>query len=397
MTAEDRLADDLIPKIVVGGDILSRGLTLDGLQVSYFVREPRTMDTLMQMGRWFGFRPNFDDLVRIWMPESTQQTFVHSAQVTDELRETLLDMKAGGLTPRDFGLRVRVHPDSVDIVAANKGRDTEVVELGPTVWENRLAESYDLSGEDSVDLTNQAAVERFIEVLGAENWVPTSGGFKSWQNVSLETVLSFFRDFQGDARSQWFGRGSSGLPPIADSFEMAPGYDEWSVVLVSSGEAGVHSFGENFPVNMNRRNKMGKSTIDGHIHLDRGRVSTGSDVMASLLRSERVLIEQNPPLAPSGKKLGSQASALASITHPMLMIYVVTADAPVAPEESHLVAVDRGLTRIAVTIAFPKMTQDQIVAAANESKTYQVNQVFWRAYNGYVEDPGDDEVNEEAY
>jgi hypothetical protein len=169
MTVAEREADDLVPKIVVGGDILSRGLTLDGLQVSYFVREPRTMDTLMQMGRWFGYRPRFDDLVRIWMPETTRADFTHSAEVTDELRETLLDMKARGLTPRDFGLRVRVHPDSVDIVAANKGRDTQVVEIGPTVWENKLAESYDLTGDAEVDQANQAAVEALIARLGPAN------------------------------------------------------------------------------------------------------------------------------------------------------------------------------------------------------------------------------------
>lgn len=395
MTSGDRKADDLVPKIVVGGDILSRGLTLDGLQVSYFVREPRTMDTLMQMGRWFGFRPNFDDLVRIWMPETTRQSFKHSAQVTDELRETLLDMKAGGLTPRDFGLRVRVHPDSVDIVAANKGRDTELVELGPTVWENRLAESYDLSGDDTVNDDNQIAVERFINQLGPDSWVETSGGFKSWHHISLESIVDFFRGFQGDRQSQWFGRGTNGLPPIADSFQLAPGCNDWSVVLVSSGEAGVHHFGEDFAVNMSRRNNMGRSTLDGHIHLDRGRVSTGTDVIASLLRSERDALLNDPPVAPSGKKLSPQASVLAWIRHPILMIYVVTADSPKSPQEPHLAAVEPGLKRVAVTIAFPKMTQSQIVHAAHDAKTYQVNQVFWRAYNGYVEDFGDDEFSEE--
>ena len=102
MTVSEREADDLVPKLVVGGDILSRGLTLDGLQVSYFVREPRTMDTLMQMGRWFGYRPKFDDLVRVWMPETTRQDFAHSAQVTEELRQTLLDMKAPRPHPEGF-------------------------------------------------------------------------------------------------------------------------------------------------------------------------------------------------------------------------------------------------------------------------------------------------------
>lgn len=396
MTLAERAADDLVPKIVVGGDILSRGLTLEGLQVSYFVREPRTMDTLMQMGRWFGYRPRFDDLVRIWMPETTHADFAHSAEVTEELRETLLDMKARGLTPRDFGLRVRIHPDSVDIVAANKGRDTEVVEIGPVVWENRLAESYDLTGDTDVDQANQAAVEALTARLGLTESVKTSGGFESWQNVSLDVVLEFFRTFQGDGRSQWFHRGADGTLPITDSFKAAPGSDRWSVVLVNSGEGELHRFGTDFAVKMSIRNKMGRNRSDGHIRLDRRRVATGTDVIKSLLKSEREAMEAEPRFTSDGKSKSSQKRTLSWITHPILMIYAVTADDPKTPDDSDFASVETGLTRIAVAIAFPKMTPEQVKNAMHASKTYQVNQVYWRAYNGFVDDQGDDEVDEDG-
>lgn len=397
MTVAERQADDLVPKIVVGGDILSRGLTLDGLQVSYFVREPRTMDTLMQMGRWFGYRPRFDDLVRIWMPETTRADFAHSAEVTDELRETLLDMKARGLTPRDFGLRVRVHPDSVDIVAANKGRDTEVIEIGPTVWENKLAESYDLTGDTEVDQSNQAAVEALIARLGPDTSVKTSDGFDSWQNVPLDAVQDFFRTFQGDRRSQTFGRGADGTLPITDAFEFAPGNDRWSVVLVNSGKGQTHHhFRGDFEVAMSVRNKMGRSRLDGHIRLDRRRVSTAGDLIGSLLEPERKAMEVEPRTTSDGRAMSSQARTLLWIDHPILMIYVVTADDPTRHEDSSdLTQVETGLKRIAVAIAFPKMSQEEIEDATRESKTYRVNQVYWRAYNGYVEDQGDDEVDED--
>lgn len=395
MTVVEREADDLVPKIVVGGDVLSRGLTLDGLQVSYFVREPRTMDTLMQMGRWFGYRPRFDDLVRIWMPETTRADFAHSAEVTDELRETLLDMKARGLTPRDFGLRVRVHPDSVDIVAANKGRDTEVVAIGPTVWQNKLAESYDLTGDAEVDQANQAAVQALITRLGRAESVKTSSGFDSWQNVPLDIVLDFFQTFQGDRRSQTFGRGADGTLPITDAFKVAPGGDHWSVVLVSSGEGGPHKFGNDFEVRMSRRNKMGRSRLDGHIRLDRRRVSSAGDLIGSLLEPERRAMELEPRFTADGRPMSSQARTLDWIKQPILMIYAVTADEPTPPEDSaDLIQVEAGLTRVAVAIAFPKMTHAEIEEATRESKTYRVNQVYWRAYNGFVEDQGDDEVDE---
>lgn len=397
MTVAEREADDLVPKIVVGGDILSRGLTLDGLQVSYFVREPRTMDTLMQMGRWFGYRPNFDDLVRIWMPEGTRADFEHSAEVTDELRETLVDMKARGLTPRDFGLRVLTHPDSVDIVAANKGRDTQFVEIGPTVWQEKLAESYDLTGDPDIDQTNQAAVEELIARLGVAESVKTNKGFDSWQNVPLDAVQDFFRVFQGAPRSQWFGRGGDGTLPITDAFEIAPGSDRWSVVLVDSGEGGPHRFGKDFEVKMSVRNKMGRSRLDGHIRVDRRRVSSAGDLIGSLLQSELEAMEVQPRITRDGRQMSSQARTLSCISHPILMIYAVTAEKPTAPEDSSdLSQVETDLTRIAVAIAFPKMTQEEIEDATRGSKTYQVNMVYWRAYKGFVEDQGDDEVDEDG-
>lgn len=394
MTVAERKADDLTPKIVVGGDILSRGLTLDGLQVSYFVREPRTMDTLMQMGRWFGYRTHYDDLVRIWMPETTRADFAHSAEVTEELRETLVDMKARGLTPKDFGLRVRIHPDSVDIVAANKGRDTEIIEIGPTVWENRLAESYDLTDDEDIDKSNQAAVEALVSRLGAGHSA-TNGGFDSWWDVPLVVVQDFFRAFQGDRRHQWFGRGADGTLRITDAFKTAPGNDRWQVVLVNSGEGDPHNFGD-FVVNMSRRNKMGRSLADGHIRLDRRRVSSGTDLIRSLTQSEREAIEAEPRFTTDGKSMSPQARALSRIDHPILMVYAVTANDPKEPDDSDFEKVDPNLKRIAVAIAFPKMTADEIEDAARDSKAYQVNQVFWRAYNGFVEDEGDDEVEEDG-
>jgi hypothetical protein len=54
-------------KIVVGGNKLSRGYTIEGLTVSYYRRVAGTADTLMQMGRWFGFRPGYQDLVRVFL------------------------------------------------------------------------------------------------------------------------------------------------------------------------------------------------------------------------------------------------------------------------------------------------------------------------------------------
>ena len=91
--------------IAVGGMSLSRGLTLEGLVVSYFLRRSLMYDTLFQMGRWFGYRDGYEDLCRIWMPEQAQGWYQHVAESIDELRDELVRMERVGATPATLGLR----------------------------------------------------------------------------------------------------------------------------------------------------------------------------------------------------------------------------------------------------------------------------------------------------
>lgn len=96
--------------IVIGGNTLSRGLTLEGLVSSYFVRTARTYDTLMQMGRWFGYRPGYRHLVRIWTTPTLLEWFRELTEVEEELRGELEWMVTRGLSPADYGPRIRVSP-----------------------------------------------------------------------------------------------------------------------------------------------------------------------------------------------------------------------------------------------------------------------------------------------
>jgi Z1 domain len=98
-------------QIVIGGNTLARGLTLKGLVVSFFVRATNAYDTLLQMGRWFGYRRGYADLPRIWMTEELAGFFSDLATVEQEIRNDIRRYEAEGITPIDFGVRVRTHPD----------------------------------------------------------------------------------------------------------------------------------------------------------------------------------------------------------------------------------------------------------------------------------------------
>lgn len=120
-SSDDRIDYNGPPKtyIAVGGSVLARGLTLEGLMVSYFLRTSRQYDTLMQMGRWFGYRRGYEDLPRIWMTEDLKLSFRALAGVEAEIRDDIARYAQEELTPKDLAVRVRAIP-GMAITAANK-------------------------------------------------------------------------------------------------------------------------------------------------------------------------------------------------------------------------------------------------------------------------------------
>ena len=100
--------------IAVGGNTLSRGLTLEGLSVSFFVRTASAYDTLLQMGRWFGYRSGYADLTRIWMTDEMREWFHHLATVEQEIRYDIERYETQHVTPDQFGVRIRTHPEARD-------------------------------------------------------------------------------------------------------------------------------------------------------------------------------------------------------------------------------------------------------------------------------------------
>jgi hypothetical protein len=116
----DQRAEYGVTVIAVGGFSLSRGLTLEGLTVSYFLRNSMMYDTLMQMGRWFGYRPGYEDLCRVWMPADGVGWYSHIHEAMEDLQAQLKRMELAKATPEQFGLAVRSHPETLIVTARNK-------------------------------------------------------------------------------------------------------------------------------------------------------------------------------------------------------------------------------------------------------------------------------------
>ena len=179
-----------ISVIAVGGDKLSRGLTLEGLSISYFLRTTRMYDTLMQMGRWFGYRPGYLDLCRLFTTRVLSDWYRYIAAAEVELRREFDYMVAAGLTPANYGLRVRTHPDGMIVTALNKMSYAKTLELS---WAGVLAQTTQLPKDERIG-SNFRLTEQMLEGLPSQE--TESRNTRVWAGVPAETVAGFVEKLQ---------------------------------------------------------------------------------------------------------------------------------------------------------------------------------------------------------
>lgn len=158
--------------IAVGGNKLSRGLTLEGLTISYFLRASKMYDTLMQMGRWFGYRPGYLDLCRLFTGGELIKWYQHITVATEEMRAEFDRMVDLDKTPADYGLKVRTHNGGLVITAANKFRYKKIMELSLS---GALEETYAFRKDDDTShLKNYTRTLALINSLGLPDPLPNS-------------------------------------------------------------------------------------------------------------------------------------------------------------------------------------------------------------------------------
>jgi hypothetical protein len=193
--SQDRLDYDNGPviAIAVGGNTLSRGLTLEGLAVSYFVRAVSAYDTLLQMGRWFGFRHGYADLPRIWMTDELARWFRHLATVEAEMRRDIDVYMTEDKTPLDFAVRLRTHP-ALQVTAAAKMK--AAVKAASSYGGQRVQTHYfDLTEEQlKQNIEAARALVRTAQKQVPDVETPRSGRFV-YRGVAYEDVLGFLDSY----------------------------------------------------------------------------------------------------------------------------------------------------------------------------------------------------------
>ena len=356
--------DEGISVIAIGGDKLSRGLTLEGLSVSYFLRASKMYDTLMQMGRWFGYRSGYVDLCRLFTSSELNEWYRHITLASEELREEFSYLYEVGGTPEDYALRVRNHPGVLQITSLAKMRYASTIEVS---WAGRLVETYQLLKDKANRHANFVAADTLLCKLGLHDQV---GKNFLWRNIDVETILAFFGSFRLPSSMVKVNLRaiSEYIRQVNNSGELS----EWSVVLMNkptgekTGECdGYLSNGVGFNYFMRmpssdasehyllRKNHILGNPRDEFIDLD-------EDVLKEALDETNRKLKDRRQAYPSPKLVREKYR---DVNHPLLIIY------PIKPSVDYVTAnKDGNEPYMSFAISFPHTNTGVAIS-------YSVNQL----------------------
>lgn len=311
-----------ISVIAIGGDKLSRGLTLEGLSVSYFLRASKMYDTLMQMGRWFGYRPGYVDLCRLFTSPELNEWFRHITLASEELRDEFNYLAESGQTPDQYALKVRQHDGALQITAINKMRNTTQIEVS---WAGKLRETYQLPMDKGLKQRNLIATQELINTLGTSEPPQNNKGNYLWRNVSPEDICTYFAAFNvaKSLKKVNLELICNYVRKLAQQGELT----SWRVVLMNKKNAQKQfSFGNNINVgcfDRNRAKEIGDDTYfirKNHIvgNQEDEFIDIDNEALNDALIETRARIQDWSKEYPSPKIVREQYR---SVTNPLLIIY----------------------------------------------------------------------------
>lgn len=361
--------------IAVGGLTLSRGLTLEGLCVSYFYRNSKAYDTLLQMGRWFGYRPGYDDLCRIWVDPVAKGWYAHLAEVVTELRRDITRMHAQRQPPSRFGMRIRSHPDALIVTALNKMRNANEV---------RVAVSYSSFGAETPLLPESAdrndrnltRVKEFAESLSTAT---LRGNRLCWSGIE-KTQISRFLDSLDilEINTPFMRDSATKSRPLIDfvSNSAVKELEEWDVCIPQGTGTALEDFAvtseETSAIKVRPRTRQFERTRRnaGFLRLNKQRVGDVSDELVGFTNEMKLEAEQDwEQERARDKKLGASVPGYfyrRYRTKPLLTIHVIEpgdpkpqktedSDQPKKDRLEHMFAASEIEPRslVAISISFP--------------------------------------------
>jgi hypothetical protein len=317
--------------IAVGGLKLSRGLTLEGLSISYFLRNAAAYDTLTQMCRWYGYRPGYKDLCRLWITEESETHYYTVANAIRQLYQDLRLMKASDGKPKDFGLRVRASDLALLVTARNKMGSAELVTLTYNLWGNDFRKLRSFS-DDEKNAKNHTIIGGVIARLEQKRDYPLEKKTEKpyvIKGVEYEDVIEIVKDTE----YPMFNPRANPEPVIKALRAMSKsGIDKPTIILFNVGKSthpkrkllssedlaiATEDFNfEGFRIGLRNRTM---TLRDGQIFSKKG-VIGDSDDLAILFGDNDFLDEKK-----KNPSISDYALHQAAITSPVLIIYIFSA------------------------------------------------------------------------
>ena len=270
--------------IVVGGATLSRGLTIEGLISTFFLRSVGQADTLMQMGRWFGYRKKYELLPRLWVTDKTRQQFVFLAALDQELRDEIQHMDITGRSPADYGPKVKNSPKVSFIRITAKNRMQAATEAAMD-YSGASNQTYLFDNNSTVLADNIRFTEEFIGELG-DAWIPDDNRYDNdivWRSISFGTIRKYIERFNFCSRLKVF----NDTKPLMDWIEKVTNEGKlgaWNVIVAGKKNAtnGTWTLPDGKSVNkINRSKKDNQNEADANI-LDIGVLRDPMDLLADV-------------------------------------------------------------------------------------------------------------------
>ncbi len=381
--------------IAIGGDKLARGLTLEGLCTSYFLRASTMYDTLMQMGRWFGYRPGYLDLTRLYTTSDLTEWFGHIADASEELREEFELMAASGATPREYGLKVQSHPVLM-VTSRLKMRTAKNLMLS---FSGQLLETVALFRERTEIEKNLAAATKLIEAIGEPHEISPererSGKKDSWKGsflwsaVDAELVIEFFQNYRTHASA--YKVRSDMISEFISTMNEVGELKQWTVALMGLKTGNEYEFTPSVKVCMNKRTasdltdrySFGRllDPKDEAIDLDEAAWKAALDITCAARKPDPARMQESEPEIPNGpairKVRGFGAEGIPA--HPergLLLLYLL--DPAKASKTDDSLFPDDMPPIIAFGVSFPGSNAGRCVE-------YKVTNLYWQQEYGASE------------
>jgi hypothetical protein len=184
--------------VAVGGNRLSRGLTLEGLTIAYFLRTTTLADALLQMARWYGFRTGYDDLIRIWTTDGIAQWFVELALVEESLRDSITALNKAGRRPDEMAIRMRAH----SVLLLTSKNKSKMLAQDARSWSGENPQTILFPLHDGTALARN--LELTSALLRQHPATQDAHGGAIVHDVPVEDVALFLRRYEGHPNSVAF-------------------------------------------------------------------------------------------------------------------------------------------------------------------------------------------------